>query len=160
MNRALTGIAILLALCGFLLWWFHPQQTLKRRSKSLMNTLSLAEGAGAASRNLKLNSLSRAIADEVTVAGSGDRRADGTFRRESVEAGFTWLTRNARSSRFRIRHFDSVTISGDVGTVIASVDAEVILPENTPLDGIYSVTLSWRGHANAWRLTAAEWHPR
>ena len=160
MNRALTGTAILLALCGFLVWWFHPAQTLKRRSKSLMNTLTLAEGAGAASRNLKLNPLARAIADEVTLRGTGSRRANGTFQRESIEAGFSWLTRNARSSRFQIRQFDSIAISGNVATVTATVDAEVILPDATPLDGIHTVTLTWLGEGNAWRLTACEWHPR
>lgn len=160
MNRLIPGLVALLLLCGFLFWWFHPHQALKRRTKGLMNTLTLVEGAGAASRNLKLSPLSRAIADEVTVTGSGDRRAEGIFQRGSIEAGFAWLTRNARSSHFHIRRFETVSVSGEIGTVIASVDATVILPKDTPLDGLYSMTLTWRSDGSTWRLTAAEWQPQ
>ncbi len=160
MNRLLTGIAVVILLCGFLFWWFHPQQALKRRTKGLMNTLTLVDGAGAASRNLKLGPLSRAITDDVEISGAGDRRAEGTFRRESIEAGFAWLSRNARSTSFQIRRFESISISGDTGVVTATVDAMVILPRETPLDGEYSMTLTWRNNSESWQLTGAKWQPR
>lgn len=158
MKRILTGIGLLAILAGFLIWWLHPHQVLKRRTKGLMETLTLVEGAGPASRNLKIYPLARAIADEVEISGSGDRRSEGAFNRSQIESGFSWLTRNARFTRFQIRRIESVTRSGDTGVVRALIDAEVILQQETPLQGPYFMTLTWQNADNKWRLVAAEWH--
>jgi len=39
-NRLLVSVFTFVVICGFLLWWFHPHQSLKRRTKALMNTLT------------------------------------------------------------------------------------------------------------------------
>lgn len=161
MNRLLTGTVVLAIVAGFLVWWFHPNQILKRRTKGLMATLTLAEGAGAASRNLKIHPLSRAIADEVRISGAGDRRAEGTFSRGQIESGFSWLTRNASHTRFQLRRVESVTIQGSQGVVRAIVDAEVELKQHpSPLQGRQSVTLTWNNVESSWQLIAAEWNPQ
>ena len=157
MNRLLTTAAILAVIAGFLIWWFHPNQVLKRRTKNLMDTLTLAEGAGAASRNLKIYPLSRALADEVRISGPGDSRADGVFTRQQIESGFSWLTRNARHTRFQTRRIESVTIQGRQGMVRAEVDSHVELQQQTPLQGPANVTLTWNHDGKSWQLTAAEW---
>jgi len=159
MNRNLTALAALAIVSGFLVWWFQPSQALKRRTNGLMETLTLAEHAGPASRNLKINPLSAAIADEIEILGAGDRRAEGTFSRSDIEAGFAGLAKLARSTRFRILGFDDVTVRGDTGTVRARVDARVELEDRRPLDGTYQVTLVWRKEDGTWRLTRAEWSP-
>ncbi len=160
MNRLTTGAAALAILTGFLVWWFHPDQVLKRRTKGLMNTLTLAEGAGAASRNLKLAPLSRAVGDRVLITGSGDHRADGTFTRDEIESGFAWLTRNARFTRFRIRSYESVAIDGREGVVRAVVEGHVELRDRTPLEGTHHATLTWNHDGDSWRLVAADWAAR
>ncbi len=159
MNRLRTGLIALVILTAFLFWWFHPNQALKRRTKGLMQTLTLVEGTGSGSRNLKIGPLSRAIADQVTISGAGDQRAEGIFHRDSIESGFAWLATNARSTRFQIRRIESVTITGDTGIVQADIEAQVILPREIPLDGNYSMTLTWQNDGSAWRLIAAEWQP-
>ena len=160
MNRLLTSAAVLAVLAGFLVWWFHPNQVLKRRTKGLMQTLTLAEGAGAASRNLKIHPLSRVIAEEVRISGSGDTRAEGVFTRGQIESGFSWLTRNARSTRFQTRRIESVAIHGSEGIVRAVVDGHVELDRQTPLQGQHTVTLTWSHDGDSWRLVAADWSPR
>jgi len=160
MNRFLTGIGVLAIVIGFLIWWFHPHQVLKRRTKGLMETLTLVEGAGAASRNLKIYPLARALAGEVEISGSGDPRSEGVFSSSSIESGFSWLTRNARFTRFQIRRIESINRSGDLGVVHALIDAEVVLKESTPLHGPYFMTLTWQKDEHSWRLIAAEWQPQ
>ncbi|MFU8893780.1 MAG: DUF4440 domain-containing protein [Luteolibacter sp.] len=160
MKRLPTTLGIVVIIAGFLVWWFHPHQALKRRSNGLMETLTIAEGSGTASRNLKVSPLSRMMAEEVTIIGAGDRRAEGTFPRSSVTAGFSWLARNARVTRFKIQRFESITRSGDTGVVHALIDAEVALKQETPLQGAYSMTLTWQNDGSAWRLAAVEWQPR
>lgn len=157
MNRLLTGTAVIAVIAGFLVWWFQPSQVLKRRTKSLMETLTLAEGAGAASRNLKIYPLSRAIGDEVRITGAGDRRAEGVFTRNQIESGFSWLTRSARFTRFQTRRIESVTIQGNQGVVRAIVDTHVELQQQTPLHGQHNVSLTWSHDGDSWRLTSADW---
>jgi len=160
MKRLLTGIGILAIVAGFLIWWFHPHQVLKRRTNGLLKIMTVAEGSGAASRALKVSPLSRMMAEKVSISGSGDQRAEGTFPRPSVEGGFSWLVRNARFTRFKIQRFDSITVSGVTGVVHASIEAEVALKQETPLQGAYTMTLTWQNDGSAWRLAAAEWQPR
>jgi len=160
MNRLFAGIGILVIVAGFLIWWFHPHQVLKRRTKGLMETLTLVEGAGAASRNLKIYPLARVLADKVTISGAGDKRAEGDFSSASIESGFSWLTRNARFTRFQIRRIESIRRSGDIGVVHALIDADVVLQQETPLQGPYSMTLTWQNDGSSWRLIAAEWQPQ
>lgn len=160
MKRPLAMLGLLVIATAVIVWWFQPAQALKRRTKSLMETLTFADGAGAASRKMKIRPLSEAVADEVEIRGAGDDRADGMFDRSEIEAGFAWFAGSARSSRFRILDFESVTVEGDTGTVTAEVDATVVLDENRPLDGPHRVTLVWRHDGNSWRLTRAEWTPQ
>lgn len=157
MNRLFTSLGALAVVTAFLVWWFHPTQALKRRTKNLMETLTLVEGAGTASRNLKVGTISQAIAGEIELSGSGDRRAEGTFSRSQIESGFAWLTQGARSTRFELIGFDSVTINGDTGTVRARVDARVDLKQGESMNGPHRVTLVWHDDGQSWRLTRAEW---
>jgi hypothetical protein len=159
MKRPLAMLGVLAIAVAVLVWWFQPAQALKRRTKALMETLTLLDGAGAASRKMKIRPMSEAVADEVEIRGAGDDRADGVFTRSEIEAGFAWLAGSAKSTRFRILDFEAVTIEGDTGVVTADVDATVVLDENRPLDGPHRVTLVWRHDGNSWRLTRAEWQP-
>lgn len=160
MKRLLTAIGIMAIVAGFLIWWFHPHQTLKRRTTGLVNILTVADGSGTASRNLKVSPFSRMMADEITISGAGDRRADGTFSRSSVEAGFSWFVRNATFSKFKIQRFESISHSGTTGVVHARIIADVGLKQETPLQGTYSMTLTWQNDGTSWRLAAADWQPR
>jgi len=160
MKRPLAGLLALLVITGFLIWWFHPRQVVKRRVNSLMDTVSLAEGAGTAARNLKAYPLNRLLATQVELSGTGDRRADGAFSRSEIEAGFTWLAQNAQSTRFATRRFESITLTGDRAVVRAIVDARVVLGGEMLLDGAHDVRLDWRREDDGWRLTSASWEPR
>ncbi len=160
MKRLIVGAGVLLVTVGFLVWWFHPDHVLKRRTRSLLDTLTLAEGAGTAARNLKAYPLNRLLAAQVELVGTGDRRADGVFSRSEVESGFSWLATNARSSSVVVRRFEAVTRDGDRGEVRVVVDARVELRDAVALDGPHDVRLGWVRGDDGWRLESAEWRPR
>lgn len=160
MTRPLAGLLALLVTTGLLVWWFHPKQVVKRRVNSLMETLTLAEGAGTAARNLKAYPLNRLLAPQVELSGAGDRRAEGTFARSEIESGFSWLAQNARSTRFETRSFESVTITGGRAVVRAVVDARVELGSDVLLDGAHDLRLDWQRDDDGWRLDAATWSQR
>ena len=160
MKRPLAMLGALAIATAILVWWFQPAQTLKRRTKALMQTLTLVDDAGSVSRKMKIRPLSDTVADEVELRGAGDDRAEGVFTRSQIESGFAWLAGSAKSARFRVLDFESVEVVEDTGTVTARVDARVVLENHLPLDGPHRVTLVWHHDGDSWRLARAEWMPQ
>jgi hypothetical protein len=148
-------MAVLLA--GFLFWWFSPVQVLKRRTLSILETMTLDSSAGRSSRQLGVYSLNALLASEVELESTSISQANGTFEREDLESAFTWLCQQARKTRFEHKRFESVNVTGDTGEVIFVIDALVELPTYRPADGIYQVRFRWRRGDDGWRLERAEW---
>lgn len=148
---------MLVLLTAFLLWWFSPAQVLKRRTLSLLETMTMDESAGRSSRQLGVYSLNALLASEVELVTPSISQANGTFERADLESAFTWLCQQAQKTRFEHEHFDSVNVAGDAGEVLFLLDALVELPTYRPADGVYQVRFRWRRGDDGWRLERAEW---
>jgi len=157
MKRFLAPAAMVVLLTGFLLWWFSPGQVLKRRTLSLLETMTMDSSAGRSSRQLGVYSLNALLASEVELETPSISQANGTFEREDLESAFTWLCQQANKTSFELERFDSVSVAGDTGEVVFLVDALVELPAYRPADGTYQVRFSWRNGDDGWRLERAEW---
>jgi hypothetical protein len=154
--KRFTPLLILLLLAGaFAFWWFSPAQMVKRRTASLLDTLTLETGTGG--RRLAVYSLNALLADEVELDVPAIPEANGTFARADLESAFTWLCGQAKQTRFEPLGFLSVTADGDRAAVEVSLDAMVELPGRRPLDGRYSVTFHWCHGDDGWRLCRATW---
>ena len=149
---------ILLALIGaFVFWWFSPIQVLKRRSTSLLETLTLQENSSKPSRQMGVYSLNAMLASEVELSSTSIREANGTFERSELESAFSWLCEQAKETRFEMQKIRSVKIDGDQATVELSLNAVVVLPTYRPADGSYDATFTWQNEDNKWRLAKAVW---
>lgn len=157
MKRFAITAAALLALAGFLVWWFSPVQVLKRRTLSLLETLTMDAGTGKSTRQLGVYSLNALLAPEVELRTPTIAQANGTFERSELESAFSWLCQQAKQTRFELDEFHSVEIAGDRGEVVFSLDALVELPAYRPADGRFQVTFHWQRVEEVWRLTSAEW---
>jgi hypothetical protein len=157
MKRLLIPILGVLALAGFAFWWFSPGQVIKRRTQSLLETLTLDPGSGRASRQMGVYPLNALLAAEVELNTPTIDQANGTFERSEIESGFTWLCQQAKQTRFDLRRIHSLEVNGDRGVVDFSLDALVELPTYRPADGAYRVTYEWRREDDAWRLFKATW---
>ena len=157
MKRILAPIAVVLVILGFLVWWMSPTQVVKRRTSSLMNTLTMAEGSGQAERQSGSFSLTGLLEKELTLEAPNYEEANGTFDRTTVESGFSALANNAKFTKFEVKEFREVEVVGDEATVTAQVESVVALPEFRPLDGLYEVTMIWRKEEDGWRLAKAKW---
>jgi hypothetical protein len=142
---------------GFALWWFSPTQVLKRRTTSLLETLTLDSGATQGSRRLAVYSLNALLASEVRLETPTIEEANGTFERAELESAFNWLCGEAKQTRFELMEFASVTVSGDTGEVACMLEALVELPTVRPADGIYQARLFWRRADDKWLLERAVW---
>ncbi len=150
-----AAAAVLLAALGY--WYFQPEQVLKRRTKSLLETLTFDAGTGRVSRHAGAYSLNKILAPRVRLETPTIGEANGTFDRDELESAFSWLCDQAKQTKFELREIRSMTITGDTAEIVASLDGMVELPAYRPADGAYEVTFDWRKGEDGWRLESARW---
>ena len=157
MKRFAVPVLILVILAALVGWWFAPVQVLKRRTETLLQTLTLGAGSGKAGRQMGVYSLNALLARELELDTPTIARANGTFERSEMESAFSWLCEQAKQTRFELVEFDAVEIAADQGRIVCLLDALVELPAYRPVDGRYQATLQWRREDDGWRLTRAHW---
>ena len=143
----------------FGVWWFSPTQVLKRRTQSLLTTLTLDGGSGKIGRQMAGYSLNALLAAEVELENPTLTEANGRFERAELESAFSWLCEQAKQTHFKLKNFKSVTLQGDKAQVALTLDGLVVLPSYRPADGLYEVTFDWKKEEDGWRLTRAAWQP-
>jgi hypothetical protein len=158
MKRLVATAVVGILVVGFAFWWFSPSQVLKRRTLSLLETLTLEPGTAVATRQMGGYSLNALLAPEVTLSTPSIGQANGTFERGELESAHAWLCQHVRQSRFDLERFGSVAVSGETAEVVLFLNALVELPSYRPVDGFYQATLRWRLEDGGWRIVQAVWH--
>ncbi len=157
MKRLAISLVILAALGGLAYWWFSDTQVLKRRTQSLLTTLTLDSGQGKVGRQMGAYSLNALLSSQVKLDTPTIKEANGTFQREELESAYSWLCNQAKETRFDLKRIRSVTINGDQATVELTLVGLVVLPQYRPVDGTFDVTYEWQKEKDGWRLTSASW---
>ena len=157
MKRLAISLVILALLAGFAFWWFSDTQVLKRRTQSLLTTLTLDSGKGKVGRQMGAYSLNALLAEQVQLDTPTIKEANGSFQRDELEAAYSWLCNQAKETRFELQDIHSVTVSGDKATVALTLIGLVVLPQYRPVDGTFDVTYEWQKEKDGWRLTRATW---
>ncbi|MBC8127363.1 MAG: hypothetical protein H8M99_09515 [Gloeobacteraceae cyanobacterium ES-bin-144] len=157
MKRIALIATILILIGGLLVWWFTPEQILKRRTESLLDTLTLKSSSSKTSRQVGAYSLDGLLADEVVLESTTITEANGTFDRSEIQSAFSALCEHANQTQFELQKFQSITIRGDEADVVFSLKALVELPSSRPVDGRFNVTYHWKHGNKGWQLTRANW---
>lgn len=157
MKRLVISLLILAALAGLGYWWFSDTQVLKRRTQSLLSTLTLDSGQGKVGRQMGAYSLNALLAGQVKLDTPTIKQANGTFDRSELESAYSWLCNQAKETSFKLKRIRSVTVTGDQATVELTLTGLVVLPQYRPVDGTFDVTYQWRKEKDGWRLTSASW---
>jgi hypothetical protein len=156
--KRFASFAITIATLATLgIWWFSPEQVIKRRCKTLLNTLTLEATTGIPGRHMKTYQLNSLLANEVTLENPTIREAQGTFDRADLESGFSWLCNQAKQTHFKLERFHKINVTGNKATVELTLTALVELPTYRPADGSYDATFEWIRDDDAWQLTRANW---
>lgn len=150
----LAAIVIVIPLC---LWWISPEQVLKRRTKHLMNVISLSSGTTPMLRQTKVFSLNGLLAPELEIASPSIPKAEGSFDNEVVESAFGWICRNAKESEFVIVEFLELNVEGERALARIAVEGMMQLPSYRPVDGTYEVTIHWLDSTDGWRFDKIIW---
>jgi hypothetical protein len=157
MKRLSLPIVIVALLGAFAFWWFSPAQIVKRRTKTLLETLTLEAGSGRGGRHLSGYTFSALLGPVVELESPSIEQANGSFPRSDMESAFSWLCDEAKQSRFDLEDIHSITVDGDRAEVAFSLNALVELPSYRPADGLYEVSFQWRKEKDGWRLARATW---
>jgi ketosteroid isomerase-like protein len=160
MRRLVLLAAVLAASAGILAWWFSPGQIVKRRTRNVLDLLTLDAGTPATNRMLGTFSLGRLLDDPVALDLPSAGEANGSFSRQDLEAGYQWLCRNVKESRVRVIRFDPVATTNGSAVVHAELDARVDLQDSRPFDGPSDATFEWRKRDDGWRLARVSWRGR
>ncbi len=151
---ALIAAALLIPLG---MWWFSPEQVVMRRTKHLMEVLSLSEGSGGALRQAKVFSMNALLAPDVELVIPDVADANGTFDKVELESAFSWICENAKDSRFDVTAFRDVTITGDTATVRFLAEGHIEVGSVRPADGTFEVTIVWKQGGDGWRFNKVVW---
>lgn len=157
MKRIGLPIFVFALLGAFLFWWFSPVQVIKRKTKTLLETLTLQASTGTASRQLGVYALNALLADEVELKSTSIREANGTFERSEMESAYSWLCGQAKHTQFDLISFHSVDIDDKTANVNFTLNAVVELPTYRPADGDYDVQFRWQREDDGWKLASAIW---
>lgn len=153
------GLPIFFAalLGAFLFWWFSPVQVIKRKTKTLLETLTLQESTSTATRQLGVYPLNALLAQDVELESTAIREANGSFARSEMESAYSWLCQQAKFTQFELISFHAVEVGTDTATASFSLSAVVELPAYRPADGNYEVIFQWQKDDQGWRLVSAKW---
>ena len=157
MKRYAIAALLVAVLVALAFWWFSPAQVVKRRTKTLLQTLTLEPGSGSAGRQMGTYSLNALLAPQVELENPTIKEASGSFERSEMESAFSWLCTAAKQTRFELEDFHSVTVDGDQAKVEFTLKGLVELPTYRPADGRYDATFDWVKEEDGWRLKRASW---
>lgn len=157
MKRILPLSIAILALVGVSSWWFSPAEVVKRRTKTLLRTLTLEAGSGVAGRQMGTYSLNALLAPEIRLENATIPQANGAFSREEVESAFSWLCNQAKQTDFRVDSFRQVRVEQETAEVDVRIFGMVELPNYRPADGFHDAVFQWKRFPDGWRLASAHW---
>jgi hypothetical protein len=157
MKRFAIFVLIAASIVAAGMWWFSPVQVLKRRTQTLLSTLTLKPDSGNAGRQMGTYSLNALLASQVELENPTLKEASGNFERSEMESAYQWLCGQAKQTRFELVSFHGITIDGDHATVDFTLDGLVELPSYNPADGKYDATFDWVKEKDGWRLAKASW---
>ena len=160
MKRALAGAAAVVAAAAFTLWWFSDRQVVKRRTASLLDTVTIEAGSSPIGRGLQAAGIDGFLAPHVTLEVPSEE-ASGTHSRDDIAAGFRYVAEHAHSTRFGIERLASITMAGDHALVVATLDAEVRFNQRQhPLIAArYRTEFEWHQLDGRWRIARVTMTP-
>lgn len=157
MKKLWISLAAAAVLIPFGMWWFSPEQTVMRRTKHLMEVLSLSQGSAGPLRQAKVFSMNALLAADVELVIPEIDDANGTFDKAELESAFSWICENAKESRFDITAFRDVAVNGDTATVTFLAEGFLDLGSVRPADGTFEVNIVWKKGGDGWRYEKVIW---
>jgi hypothetical protein len=158
MKKLLIFAAAAVILIPLAMWWFSPENVIKRRTEHLMAVLTMTEGTGGPLRQGKVYSMNGMLAPQVALAIPDVAEANGTFDKQEMESAFSWICQHTKQSDFRVTEFHEIETDGETAKVRFTVEGFIELRAGRrPADGTFDVTIRWKKGGDGWRYDAVTW---
>lgn len=157
MKKLWMLLAVIVILVPVSIWYFAPEKVLQRRAKHLIEVISMSEGTGGALRQAKVFSMNAMLAPEVELVIPDIGDANGTFDKQELESGFSWICQNAKLSDFRIIEYRKIEVNGETGMTHIRVRGFMELPTGRPAEGVFDVVIHWKKGGDGWRFHKIVW---
>lgn len=141
------------------LWWFSPEQVIRRRTLSFFDVISVDVSKPPTTRALAVYQLHPYLAPEVEISSSAHEDASGTFVRDELESAFSSICQHAVQCRFYEAQISDVAIDGKRATVSVSLQVKLEFQSLKVADGPFRAKLEWERGEKNWLLVRAEGEP-
>lgn len=156
MKRLVPIVIIIALLAGFAFWWNSPTQIVKRRTQTLLQTLTMERTDSKVTRQTGVYQLDALLAEDVELDTPTIPEANGTFPRTEMISAFASLCESVRQMHCKLEQIRSLEIAGDYADITVIIEALVDLSSYHPVDGRFDVTFHWqRDKDRNWRLARA-----
>lgn len=159
MKRVFSLLGLILTLGAMGIWWFSPEQTLKRRVSSMLETAEVPPSMIDAGRKARGTHLAKYLAKQISVnpPEGFDSPVSDLVNRDTASALYSGAAAYCKEITFTDLKFDQIFQAGDQATVRFNVDAIVALPSRRPVDGILHVETEWKKTDGDWLLQRFSW---
>lgn len=154
MKKRLILIGAFTMMLILALWWYRPEQVVKRHSAKLIEMASdSASGVGM----FDLNALGDRLDDVVEIEAPFIGMEALSIDRSQILYGYRWMGERAAKSDFSVSDYLAVRVDGDKAEVRMLVKATLETSEMRMLDGDYDVAFGWLRKDGDWKLGSVVW---
>jgi hypothetical protein len=151
--------AVLLAVSGFLFWWFSAEQVLKRRVASMIDAAQVPATMSDAGRKARGTHVAKFLAKQLhLVPPEGfDLPVSDRVNRDTATALYSGAASYAKEMTFTDLHVEEVDVRDAEADVRFRVDGIIDLRSRRPVDGILHVESRWEKADGVWLLGEVSW---
>ena len=161
MKKSWIIIAVaVLVLIPIGIWWSSPEQVVIRRTKHLMDVLTITSGTSSPFRQAKVFSMNALLQPNVEIVTPEISDSNGTFDKQEIESAFSWICKQAKESEFLVTDVQDLEIDGDRAVINVLVKGFRQPPRYRPEDDTHDVEITWEKTGDGWRYSRVVWKTR
>lgn len=135
-------------------WWFSPNQVVKRKTIQLLDIISLAADQGVAPRQLRNMKLEKLLAKQINLEVGSEAEIDGSYSRTDMLSLYAALCNATKTSEFKLARIDALQADTQRAEMQVVIQAKVVLSnKDKPFDGLYPTLIVWQKGEDGWQLT-------
>ncbi len=151
-------VALAVIAVAILVWWYAPARVVERRTRALLEVVSIPPGTGGAARLMRPDSLRPFLSETVRFKTPADE-VNGALDRDDIVAGFAHVATQAKETRFRMVARRALAVTGDHANIRLVLDARANLAGHPWNNGRYDASIDWQKTKDGWQVTAVEISP-
>lgn len=150
MKKRIAAAVLLAALISMGLWWYSPEQVIRRRTEKLVELFSLSEDKRGL-RQMRVFAMNKMLCPQVELIFPEVSEANGSFDKAEIEAAFSWISQNAKRSHFEIVSFREVSVIGEKARLSFAAEGSIQFRSTSPIQGRFDVVIIWKKAEDVWR---------